>query len=220
MKQLAIFLLVIASIQVNAQLNHSFQNWNGLMTSTSINDKWSWWNDSHLVPGSFWIARTGVSRHFDNFTFTGGIAHMWLSMSTEKFQRNEIRPWFQLTSSHRINEKWLFSQRFRYDARFQEDMIDENFDFHNRLRFMMGVKRYYLNPGPVKLFFNFSHEFLIRTGGVVETGTDQIRFWLMQGFNYKSTTLQVGYGNRTVTRSLPYTMNHTLTIWVSQKFSF
>lgn len=226
---LMIFIIQIPAIAQDKQTGNSvtqqFQFWSGYMTTTRLSNWISWWNDAHYVPGSFIIVRTGLSLHIkEGPVVTGGFAHMWLRGTNNQLNRNENRPWAQITYGHDLGTNLNLSHRLRYDARFQQ-IVDQNilideYSFHNRFRYMITLKKYFNTSGKVTPFIRISQEIHVNAGELINKTQriDQHRIWLMGGLKYNSLTLQAGYGNRTVMRGSPYIMNHTLTIWVNQVF--
>ena len=68
-------LICLTTKQLFAQQTVTSQNqiWLGFMTSTMLNNKYSIWNDIHLVPAGFFLLRTGLTRDMKPFNVTAGM---------------------------------------------------------------------------------------------------------------------------------------------------
>ena len=208
-------------------IQSSNQYWIGYMTSAAITDKYSIWNDVHLVPEGFCVVRTGLSRHFSKATITGGYAFLWLPPGSGKtsLTRSEHRPWGQIQFNSPVSEKFTITQRIRYDARFREKVVDgdvvDGYNFNQRVRFLVSLKRT-LSPDadkPVKPFVSISNEVLLNFGKEVSFNTfDQNRISVAVGLQTPTIQYQLGFMNRFVQNAPDrYTLNHTLVFWITQK---
>jgi len=218
--------------QVNKEVNTQGQLWFGYMTSGRINSKFSIWNDTHLVPGGFFIVRTGLTRHFyQNLSVTGGFAYLSIPTISNKInlQRNEFRPWAQLAVNHKVSPKLYMANRIRYDARFKQDFLDgsllNSYSFNHRVRMLISMrfplKGYEIKGGTA--FLNFSNEVHVNFGEIIiNNHLDQNRFWITYGYQFERITLQVGYMHRFV--QLPsgnqFQVNNTLIFWLTHQFDF
>ncbi|NBP69131.1 MAG: DUF2490 domain-containing protein [Cytophagia bacterium] len=230
-KLLTIHLLLISFV-VSAQektVTKNNQLWLGYISSTTINKHYSLWNDVHLVPEGFFVARTGINRQVKNVGITAGYAFLRLPVSANKtqLQRNEHRPWVQLLINHPVSTSVSFVSRVRFDARFKQDVAAEEllstYGYVNRIRFLKGFR---INVTSLKTeksvpYFSLADEVLLNFGKAVTNNTfDQNRIQLSLGVQRKTTQYQLGYMNRFVqTGNERYTLNHTITFWVIQKFS-
>jgi Protein of unknown function (DUF2490) len=223
-------LLMLCSFKMRAQTKTTIENnqvWIGYMTSTMVSPKYAIWNDVHFVPGSFGIIRSGLTRHFDNTSFTAGYAYAWLNPGGDKtsLTRNEQRPWCQLQFNLPVNPKTIFIQRTRYEARFRENVsqgeIVDGYTFTNRLRFMMSLKRTLgqtTGKSPIP-YLAVADEVLLNFGQNAYNTFDQNRISLSFGLQKKNIQYQVGFMNRLVQATADkYVLNHTIVFWVTQKF--
>ncbi|MFZ5630267.1 MAG: DUF2490 domain-containing protein [Spirochaetota bacterium] len=209
----------------------SGQYWLGYITSYRFAEKFSLWNDWHLVPGSFFVSRHGLTRHLSQqVSVTGGYAWGFLTTpgsGSEKLDRFEHRPWAQLLMNIPLGTKYTFSHRVRYDARFRQNVTngatDSGFAFNHRVRFMIAFRRPLTG---IRLwdetpFAVFGNEVLLNFAPQI-TGNqlDQTRTWLMLGYQTGQVTLQGGYMYRYVPSTAPATFNHyhTAVLWVTHAF--
>lgn len=229
------FLLLVfsSSLSFGQRLQHTQQYWTGYMTQGKISDRWSLWNDSHWVPESFFLLRTGATYHFKSkhrLSLTAGFAKLWIYPAQPYLHtfRPENRPWAQIVFQQQPNViKHL--QRFRVDARFrrniQDDVLQEGFNFNWRLRYMYQA-RYDFNPNQNKNYFytSVSNEVLFNLGNEIENNfrMDQNRLQLALGFQKNQMAFQLGYMNFMTlsNQSSQLTMKHTLTAWVFHAFDF
>lgn len=205
------------------------QIWVGYMTDVKLNETWSVWNDFHLATGNFFIARHGLTYHINkNVSFTGGYAWLFLSTSfSDDLKRKEHRPWAQLFVSIPQGE-WTLQQRIRYEARFKEkmqgqDILSNEYDFSNRLRYMLGVrKKIDANVlGNSKTFVSLNNEVLVNFGKTINNNLDQFRVSLLYGYPTKKATFQLGYMYRYIPGSATtYTNYHSAVLWINQNFDW
>lgn len=226
---LIMFLLIPVTLYAqdrSTQTNNQY--WLGYMTSTRISDKYSVWNDFHLVPEGFAVVRTGLTRNFPKASITGGYAFLWLppGSGNTSLTRLEHRPWGQVQFTLPVSGRISVIQRVRYDARFREKVahgeVVDGYNFNHRVRFLVTVKRV-LNDDPsktVKPYVSLSNEVLLNFGKEVSYNTfDQNRLSLAVGMQTPKTQYQLGFMNRFVqTGPARYTLNHTVVLWVTQKF--
>jgi hypothetical protein len=202
------------------------QLWLGYITSTKVSDHYSIWNDFHYVPEGFGIVRTGLTRHFSNHSITGGYAFAWLTPGGDNktLSRHEHRPWAQLQFNLPVNTKTSFIQRVRYEARFRENIangeVTDGYVFTNRARFLVSLKRTIGNESKSTIpYVAVSDEVLLNFGDNARDTFDQNRISLSIGIQQKNTQYQLGMMNRYVQAGDgKYVLNHTLTLWVTQKF--
>jgi hypothetical protein len=205
------------------------QVWFGYMSSVTISQRFSLWNDFHFVPESFFVARTGLTYQAKNFNVTTGYGFLLLPLSTTQTQltRREHRPWAQLLSSSSLSKSISYVNRVRYDARFKQvvtaEELQSSYGFTNRIRFLTGLRMNIPIAGGEKNipFVALSNEVLLNFGkDVVNNTFDQNRIQLSLGLQRKTIQYQVGYMNRFVqTGNAQYTLNHTVLFWVIHKLS-
>jgi hypothetical protein len=224
------FLLLLCSLKVWAQTKTTVEKnqvWIGYMTSAMVSQKYSIWNDIHFVPESFGIVRTGLTRHFDNTTFTAGYAFAWLTPGGDNtsLTRSEQRPWCQLQFNLPVNRKTTLVQRTRYEARFRENVAQgetvDGYTFTNRVRFMVSLKRTlgHTEGKSIIPYVCVAEEVLLNFGENSNNIFDQNRISLSFGLQKKNIQYQVGLMNRFVQATADkYVLNHTLVFWVTQKF--
>lgn len=203
------------------------QLWLGYMTSAMISDKYSIWNDFHYVPEGFGVIRTGLTRHYSNHSLTAGYAFAWLTPGGDKttLNRHEHRPWMQLQFNLPVNKRTTFIQRFRYEARFRENVLNgevtDGYVFTNRVRFLVSLKHTLgKTEGRTTVpYLAVSDEVLLNFGENAYNAFDQNRISLSFGLQQKNIQYQIGLMNRYV-QAAPgkYVLNHTLVFWVTQKF--
>jgi hypothetical protein len=203
------------------------QLWLGYMTSTKISERYSIWNDFHYVREGFGILRTGLTRNYSNHSITAGYAFAWLTPGgdNKSLNRHEHRPWMQVQFNLPVNQKTSFIQRVRYEARFRENVangeVTDGYIFTNRVRFLVSLKRTIgKTEGKSTIpFVAVSDEVLLNFGENARNTFDQNRISLSVGIQQKNTQYQLGFMNRYVqVGDGKYVLNHTLTIWLTQKF--
>ncbi|MDO5509105.1 MAG: DUF2490 domain-containing protein [Weeksellaceae bacterium] len=213
---------------------HDEQFWVGYMTQSRVHDNWSLWNDTHWVPESFFLLRTGLTFHAGDavpITSTAGIAKLWIYPAQRDLRtfRPEVRPWGQTTLSHTKNRS-TFTHRLRYDARFrrklQNDVLLPGYDFNWRLRYMLNW-RYafdFSTPALQNTYLVLSNEILYNVGGVTVGGVrmDQNRASVMVGKNLGNVSVQMGYMNfiSQANRDNLYFMKNTLVFWIFHRLDF
>lgn len=226
-----ILILLLSPVALYAQpktVQYNHQLWLGYITSTQISDKYSVWNDFHLVPEGFGVVRTGLTRHLAKTSITGGWALLWLTPGSgnNMLTRLEHRPWGQLQFNMPVSEKLSLTQRIRYDARFRERVANgevvDGFGFNHRVRFLVSLKRLLANDETktVKPYVSVSNEVLLNFGKEISYNTfDQNRISVAFGLQTPKTQYQLGFMNRFVQNNPSrFTANHTLLLWVTQKF--
>ncbi|MEZ4824799.1 MAG: DUF2490 domain-containing protein [Bacteroidia bacterium] len=223
---LIVFALVPGFVQgQNKTIVNSQHIWLAYMTSAKINKNYSLWNDVHYVPNGFFIARTGITRHFDNISITGGYTFALLPLPTpaHNLGRIEHRPWGQIQVVHPVNNTFSIINRIRYDARFKEIMINEKqsegYMFVNRIRFMSGIRKTFPKAAfdQYTPFLSMSSEVMINFGKNVTFNTfDQNWFQTSAGLQRKNLAVQIGYMNiYAQTGVSQFSSGHTLMMWVT-----
>ena len=208
--------------------------WTGYMTESKITDKFSLWNDTHWMPESFFLLRTGLTYHFDNSyktTTTLGYGRLWIYPSEKEYStfRPEHRAWGQTTWAKK-NTNFRHFFRFRYDARFRHklanDVLLPGYNFNWRLRWMYQIRHDFPSKSNQKNHFYsiLSDEFLLHAGKEIKNDfrMDQNRFTMGIGYQMKHVSMQLGYMNiinQSATKSELY-MKHTLVLWVFHKMDF
>ncbi|MBX3251684.1 MAG: DUF2490 domain-containing protein [Myxococcales bacterium] len=208
------------------EVRHQRQLWVGYMTQLRLTDRFGLWNDAHLVPGGFYVLRTGLTVHaHERVAVTAGYAFLGLPVGslTPDLKRTEHRPWGQIVYSAHLGERWRIQQRFRYDARFRRNLdeggLAPGYALTNRVRFMLNFRRDLtrLRFGPMLPYFTFGNEVLLNFGRrVVYNHLDQNRVSAALGVTYRGLSVQLGYMHRFVQLEAGnrFVANHTLTLWV------
>lgn len=205
------------------------QFWFGYMSSTRLNTRYSWWNDFHYAPQGFFVARTGITRDIKSVNVTAGYAFLLLPTypGNSQLQRKEQRPWAEIFFTLPVNKSIQFIQRYRYEARFKENikdsMVTDGYTFTNRVRLFLGLRKNFTLTENAKItpFILIADELLINFGDQITYNTfDQNRVLLSLGIQKGNTQYQVSYMNRFVQTGVSeFTENHMLCFWVTQKFS-
>jgi len=225
---LPLFLAITASFSQN-KITENQQLWLGYITESKFSESFSWWNDTHWVPESFLIVRTGLTYHFGEkykMTSTLGYGHTWIypPEGSSTF-RPEHRPWGQTTLSHQFNSIRFF-HRLRYEARFRglivDDYLQNEFNFNYRFRYLLQARYYFKNQEKGKLYLMASDEILFNAGQEIKNNfrLDQNRISLGIGYQIKKMTFQIAYMNQLVESNTNFTfrMNHNLQILVFHNF--
>jgi hypothetical protein len=227
-KILLCFLFVHAT-SIAQQINHSGEFWAGYISSCRFNDKFSLWNDAHIVPQSFFAYRNGLTYSLNKkIDITAGYA--WVTTATsfsKEIIRDEHRPWGQIVGRFMLTPKITYQLRFRYDARFRREIeygsqLGDDFIFYNRLRFFTSA-RFKLKrlPNDKILHLNILEEFLINTGKQAPPLFDQNRTFVMLGITKNQYTIQAGYHLRVLPRGgANYEMRHGATVWFIHNLDF
>lgn len=207
------------------------QYWLGYITSYRLNEKYSLWNDWHYVPTSFFVSRHGLTRHLSQqVSISGGYA--WSLLTTpgsgsDRLDRFEHRPWAQLLMTIPLGTKYTFTHRLRYDARFKQNVTngetDTGFVFNHRVRYMMSFRRPItgLRLWDQIPFAVVGNEVLVNFGeNILGNQIDQVRTYVMLGYQTGNITVQGGYMYRYVPASTAGTFYHyhTTTLWVTHTF--
>ncbi|MDX2247103.1 MAG: DUF2490 domain-containing protein [Bacteroidia bacterium] len=206
---------------------HSPHIWLAYMSSGKISENYSLWNDIHYVPHGFLIARTGITRDFDNISITGGYTFALLPTPKGYLGRMEHRPWGQIQVVHSVNKSFSIVNRVRYDARFKEVLINEKLSdgymFVNRIRFMSGIRKAFPKTvfNQYTPFLSMTSEFMINFGKNVTFNTfDQNWFQTSMGLQRKNLAIQMGYMNIFAHTGVgQFSCGHTLMMWVTHRFS-
>jgi hypothetical protein len=214
----------IASAQ--QQFQYNYETWWGVMTSVRVSEKWSVWNDAHFVDETFFIYRTGMTYHNkrDNIVTTAG--YSWLRLTTPlsegKLIRTEHRPWMQTIFRVPSTKKLSTSFRFRYDARFiqniESGLPGDGFSFNHRWRFNNALRYNWGNVISEKtvLATSLLNEALFTTGSGPNGVRHEHRTHLIMGLNSGPITYSVGYIVRYINVS-PVTarLNHGMVFWLT-----
>jgi hypothetical protein len=224
--------LIASSTEVIAQAKN-VRNvphvWLGYMSSAKLSDHYSWWNDFHYVPEGFFVARTGITRHFASINLTGGYAFLLLPQSQQNpiLTRREHRPWGQVVFSFPLQHSYSLVQRIRYDARFKQDVANnellDEYTFANRIRSLTAIKKMIGSSGSRKWqpYVVIADEVLLNFGESVVSTFDQNRIQLSFGLQGKNIQYQVGYMSRFVqTTPTSYSHHHTVLFWITHKLTF
>jgi hypothetical protein len=227
---LVLLCLLLPVFIINGQRKtlHQDQYWVGYMTSATLSQRYSLWTDVHIVPASFAIARMGLSRNiFPRGTLTGGYAFLLLPAGINNhLRRQEHRPWAQFQFILPVRHALTVTQRIRYDARFRQHLSerepDDGYGFNHRVRFLMSLKKDLTSSQRLafKPYVVVSNELLLNFGKEITNNTfDQNRLSLSVGIGKEKIQYQLGLMNRFVqTGPSTFILNHTVVIWVIQKF--
>jgi Protein of unknown function (DUF2490) len=224
-----IFLFLIISIHSQTINNEKSQLWIGIITNTKINQKFSWWNDTHFVPQNFGIVRTGLTYNFNNRfknNLTAGVAYaVFYPLENQTIYGKEWRPWLQGTMN--LKDTYFdYLLRLRYEARLRAVIIDNTFqnefNFNNRIRLMLQARHFF---GTSKNFYwMISDEVLFNFGNTINNKIrlDQNRISGGIGYKYHQTTFQLDYMNQMIlsNKIKTYTMNHNLQLLIFHNFNF
>lgn len=225
---LSISVTCISGFSQTKDVNDVKQVWLGYMSSTRLSQHYSWWNDFHFVPQGFFVARTGITRHIKSVNLTAGYAYLLLpTYSGSSLQRKEHRPWAEIFYTLPVNKSVQFIQRYRYEARFKENvkdsMVTNGYSFTNRARLFFGLRKNFKWNESAKItpFILVADELLVNFGANVTYNTfDQNRILVSIGLQKGNTQYQLGYMNRFVQTGVSeFSNNNTICIWVTQKFS-
>lgn len=226
-----IFLLLFCCANANGQsreLQTNYETWYGVMTSSQLSKRFSWWNDFHHVNNLFWIARTGITYHNkpDNVVATLGYGGLGLGApwSDGELIRREHRPWGQVVYRFQPIGRWSISTRYRGDARFIGDIDRENQEllptnsFNYRHRFNVGV-RYSLGRlmGENTITnLSFLNETLINVGPGQNGFPFEHRTHFLFGVRKNASTYTLGYIFRYIeVNDTQARINHGLVLWLS-----
>lgn len=235
----SIFLLMIAFFTLGTKAQkipiteQQQQLWGGYITDLKFNDNWSMWNDTHWVPNSFFILRTGITKHWkkQRIRTTAGYAHLWAyPPKPNKTFRPEHRVWGQTTWTHGERQPWGYLHRLRYEARFRGTIVDDyllnEFNFNYRLRYLFQV-RYFLDrehDNKLDWFLTASDEVLFNVGHEIQNylRLDQNRISVGAGFQYENLTIQLAYVNQLIESNIDYSfrMNHNLQLLIFHNFKW
>lgn len=225
---LFVFIFLSNSIKPNAQqqFQYNYETWWGIMSSVRVSEKWSVWNDAHFVDETFFIYRTGMTYHNkrDNIVTTAG--YSWLRLTTPlsegKLIRTEHRPWMQTIFRVPSSKKLSTSFRFRYDARFVQNLesgeLSEGFAFNHRWRFNNALRYNWgivLSPKTV-LSTSLLNEALFTTGPGSNGVRHEHRTHLIMGLSKGPITYSVGYLVRYINISPERArLNHGMVFWLT-----
>lgn len=214
------------SIYAQKDLEMRYETWWGLMTSTQVSKRAALWNDAHFVNDLFFIYRTGFTWHSpsDLFVTTAGYGYLGLRdpFSENRLRRSEHRPWMQTVYRLPSNNSFRSSFRFRYDARFTQDLgetsLTDDYSFNHRWRFNYAAR--YLWGDLISKNTNFNtvvlNEFLWRTGSGNFGFEREHRTHFLAQIGWKNMTFSTGY----VFRFIPlnphvFRINHGMVFWLS-----
>jgi len=205
---------------------HQGQGWLGVMTQQRVSDGFSLWNDAHLVPGGFFVLRTGLTAHLPHrFAATAGYAFLGLQLGDRGLMRPEHRPWAQIAHAHAV-DRWRLTSRVRFDARYRRNVVGDELApgytpvFRVRLMFTARRDLPSLSVRGLTPYVSIGDELLLNFGREVERNrVDQNRVTASAGLSRGGHAWQVGYMNRAVVRPTgAVVMNHTALVWVFANF--
>lgn len=206
--------------------SHTSELWTAYIGTVRVAERWSIWQDYHLVPNAFGAVRLGMAfRPRPNLQLVAG--HAWLWTATpfdDRLVRGELRPWAQVLQQYALGERWNGQFRLRYDARFRErianaEVRDGDYVFNHRLRLMASMRwRFAQCSNGDPFHITAMYELLYNTGANVPDGIDQDRVFVLPGYTHGPYTVMAGYHLRMIRSSTatgPTTLryNHGFTIW-------
>jgi hypothetical protein len=221
------YIIVFILIAVR-KFSFSQEIWTGIITNTKINQRFSIWNDVHVIPQAFFIYRTGLGIELhQKLQFTGGYAFLLLNRpNINQLDRNEHRPWFQFEFRQNITNHLQLRIRHRNDIRFIENLNNNEssttYSFQNRWRWMASMKYTFLefNNG---LKLNFSGMFEnLQTAKIpqFQFKLAQNRIFILPGIDYKKTSISIGYHRRFIYNPVGIDDVYLsgITCWIIQRF--
>jgi hypothetical protein len=195
-------------LSAQQQINLRDETWWGVMTSVQVSDKWAIWNDAHFVNDLFFIHRIGFTYHAKKIPLNTTVGYGYLKLTTPWSEgdliRSEHRPWMQTVYRLPGKGKFTNSLRFRFDARFFQDLDRENQELLNsysvnyRWRFNHGL-RYNIGDvfgGRSKFALSLINESLFNSGPGPNGVRHEHRVFGMANFAFESFTLSAGYLTR------------------------
>lgn len=227
MRGWAIILFLLFGLHAAAQPSrHNGEFWAAYIGTVRVAERWSFWQDYHLVPNAFGAVRFGVAfRPKPNLQVVAGHAWLWTATSfNERLVRGELRPWAQILHQFTLGERWNGQFRIRYDARFRErvsggEVIDGDYVFNHRLRSMASMRwRFAQRTNGDPFHLTVMDEVLYNTGANVTNGIDQNRVFVLPGYTHGPYTVMAGYHLRMI-RNAPSAgpamlrFNHGFTFW-------
>lgn len=225
---LFVFIFLSNSIRPSAQqqIEYNYETWWGVMTSVRVSEKWSVWNDAHFVDETFFIYRTGMTYHNKSDLIVTTAGYSWLRLTTPlsegRLIRTEHRPWMQTIFRIPSTKKLSTSFRFRYDARFIQNLesgqLAEGFSFNHRWRFNNALRYTWGNVISPKTVLSTSllNEALFRTGPGPNGVRHEHRTHLIGGLSKGPITYSVGYIVRYINISPERArLNHGMVFWLT-----
>jgi hypothetical protein len=189
-----------SSCRLQAQSSLEGEVWAGYIQSVHLGANWSLWNDFHYVPSSFLVGRHGLTYQIPkSMAISGGYA--WLltaSPAQPALTRRESRLWIQAEQFHDLNDLWTLRWRFRYDARYRQNLESglpiNSRSLTHRPRFLLGLRyRIYQFNSSTTLSFNLLNEFIVQHNPTAPLyWVDQHRIFMMPTLRYKQHTIMLG----------------------------
>ncbi|MCB9202149.1 MAG: DUF2490 domain-containing protein [Flavobacteriales bacterium] len=195
------FVIQVSNLSGQTEIVEENNYWAGYIVKARISNRFSIFNDAHIVPDFFILVRPGLMYHFNNklnMTTTLGYNHLWLG---EDFKKEENQIWGEVTASHKSNN-FSFYHRIRPEARFKQKTTDGH-TFNWRFRYMFKPKyTFYKNSENKTKWYAYGVEEILFNAGdddviVNNFQLDQNRIGLGLGYSIKNTTFQLGYLNFT-----------------------
>jgi len=214
--------------QIEKEVDHHLQFWTSINVTMRITDGWGVMGDAHIKrsnfvadPG-FYFLRFGAVYWLDNkFSFSGGIASLWLATDLEVGNRFAFeKRLFEQVLWRSTIRRVIFLQRIRIEQRWSEELNQDgtvnHIRFTNRIRFLFSAAIKVFNDDKLPRLV-IADEILIQFGPEVIFNTfDQNRFFV--GINYRlgpTWTMDFGYMNVFQQRSTgyQYDSNHTIRLF-------
>jgi outer membrane translocation and assembly module TamA len=224
--RILIFCFVFHSSIAQQEISYVNEVWWGVMTSAQVSDRLAVWNDAHFVNELFFIYRTGLTYHpkRDNLVITVGYGFLKLGtpISEGSLIRPEHRPWMQTTYRVPSTKKLSTSFRFRYDARFIQNLeagnLTDGFSFNHRWRFNNALRYAWGNVISKNTRFTTTmlNEALFRTGPGPNGVRHEHRTHFLGQLGKGNFVYSLGYVIRYINTSPTVArINHGPVIWVT-----
>lgn len=223
-----IIILICLQTKIIAQ-NAQFEVWGGYIGNIALNQKWRIWNDVHIIPTSFGMFRYGITYQTkSNYQITIGPAYLRTSTPfSNKLEREEHRIWGEIQKNFKINSKFRYITRYRYDGRFRErldehgEIVNDAFRFNHRHRWMNQIRyHFYKTPQNNNYLIGYFNEILYQSGNQFNNSWDQVRNFMYVGYQNSNITLLAGYHQRFFVSQQPVQMNQGITVWLIHSIDF
>lgn len=200
------------------------------MTSARIHERFSMYNDWHYSQDLFVAYRTGLTYHPKKDNLVTTIAYAYLKLSTPfsdgDLVRSEHRPWMQIIYRVPSTKRLRASFRFKYDARFIQDLntesLAETYSFNNRWRINNALRYRLTNQENAPSIWNavMLNESLITTGPGPNGVPYEHRTHFLGEFQKRSYVVSVGYMIRYLGVSPEQAvMTHGPIVWLTINFN-
>jgi len=219
---------VFSQSPTQKEINHQYQFWTSINSTTRLNEHWGILADFHIrrnnfmADPSFYFIR-GAANYWikDNMTVALGYGHMWLAPSRSDWHtfanENRIYQQFQVNLK---SGKSSYLQRVRNEQRWQQKIVDDkrtdDYKFTDRVRYLFSYN-YTIFQNKYLPSLAVAEEILIQFGKEVVYNTfEQNRIFLgiRQNINSK-LNFDLGYMMVYQQKSsgYQYDMNHTMRLF-------